>query len=59
MGSKRFIPSIFYIKGLLIRNGNSNCLLKIAANRSLKQTELLSRERIPPRFHIKLPDNIG
>lgn len=47
MGSKRFIHSIFYIKDLLIRNGNSNCLPKIAANRSLKQTELLSRERIP------------
>ena len=47
MGSKRFIPLIFYIKDLLIRNGNSTCLPKIAANRSLKQTELLSRERIP------------
>ena len=45
MGSKRFIPLIFYIKDLLIRNGNSNCP-KIAANRSLEQTELLSRERI-------------
>ena len=48
MGSKRFIPLIFYIKDLLIRNGNSNCppQKKIAANRSLKQTEVLSRERI-------------
>lgn len=55
MGSKRFIPLIFYIKDLLIRNGNSNCLPKIAANRSLKQTELLSRERIPLDSILSFP----